>query len=85
MEISYRAIDKNGDTIDFYLSHTRNTEAAKRFLAKALRINKDWIPAKINTDLNPAYNQAIAELKTQNEAYANIIHRKIKYLKNLLS
>ena len=25
----YRAIDKHGDTIDFYLSHTRSTKAAK--------------------------------------------------------
>ena len=33
----YRAVDKFGDTIDFYLSATRNTKAAKRFLGKALR------------------------------------------------
>jgi IS6 family transposase len=31
----YRAVDKDGDTIDFYLSATRNTKAAKRFLGKA--------------------------------------------------
>ena len=35
----YRTITKDGDTIDFYLSHTRNTSAAKRFLNKALKIN----------------------------------------------
>jgi len=78
----YRAIDKNGDTIDFYLSHTRNTGAAKRFLSKALKLNKHWVPSKINTDKNPAYNQAIAELKAENEAYAHIEHRKVKYLNN---
>jgi transposase-like protein len=38
----YRAVDKLGNTIDFYLSPTRNTIAAKRFLAKALRGLKDW-------------------------------------------
>ena len=32
----YRALDREGDTIDFYLSPTRNTKAAKRFLNKAL-------------------------------------------------
>ena len=32
----YRALDKYGNTIDFYLSSTRNTAAAKRFLGKAL-------------------------------------------------
>ena len=38
----YRAVDKLGNTIDFYLSPTRNTIAAKRFLGKALRGLKDW-------------------------------------------
>ena len=33
----YRAVDKHGSTIDFYLSPTRNAKAAKRFLGKALR------------------------------------------------
>ena len=32
----YNAADKEGDTIDFYLSATRNTKAAKRFLSKTL-------------------------------------------------
>jgi transposase, IS6 family len=32
----YRAVDKFGTTIDFYLSPTRNTRAARRFLGKAL-------------------------------------------------
>ena len=42
----YRAINKEGDTIDFYLSHTRNSAAAKRFLSKALKLDKYWIPSK---------------------------------------
>ena len=33
----HRAVDKRGDTIDFYLSPTRSAKAAKRFLGKALR------------------------------------------------
>ena len=33
----YRAIDQDGNTIDFYLSSTRNTKSAKRFLSKALK------------------------------------------------
>ena len=36
--VLYRAVDKLGNTIDFYLSPTRNTKAAKRFLGKALRV-----------------------------------------------
>jgi transposase-like protein len=36
----YRAIDKRDHAIDFYLSPTRNTQAAKRFLGKALKSMK---------------------------------------------
>ena len=47
----YRAVDKHGNTIDFYLSPTRNTAAAKRFLGKALSGLKDWEkPRVISTD-----------------------------------
>ena len=53
-------------TIDFYLSATRNTKAAKRFLGKALRGLKEWEqPEVLNTDKAPAYAAAIAELKAE--------------------
>ncbi len=56
----YRALDKEGNTIDFYLSPTRNARAAKRFLGKALNGLKAWEkPEVINTDKAPTY--AIAE------------------------
>jgi transposase, IS6 family len=32
----FRAVDGQGQTVDFYLSETRDREAAKRFLKKAL-------------------------------------------------
>ena len=52
----YRALDKFGNTIDFYLSSTRNTKAAKRFLGKALNGLKDWEqPEVLNTDKAPTY------------------------------
>jgi putative transposase len=35
----YRAVDKQGHTIDFYLSERRHKTAAKRFLAKAIKRN----------------------------------------------
>ena len=50
----YRALDKFGNTLDFYLSATRNTKAAKRFLGKALRGWKEWeLPEVVNTDKAP--------------------------------
>jgi transposase, IS6 family len=33
----YRAVDSEGNTLEFLLSPTRDAEAAKRFLVKALR------------------------------------------------
>jgi transposase, IS6 family len=51
----YRAIDKGGATLDFYLADRRNAKAAKRFLSAALKRSRDWIPRVINTDKNPAY------------------------------
>ncbi len=33
----YRAIDSNGDTVEFWFSERRNLAAAKRFLRKALK------------------------------------------------
>jgi transposase, IS6 family len=34
----FRAVDNRGDTVNFYLSETRDRDAAKQFLQTALRI-----------------------------------------------
>ena len=81
----YRAVTKSGDTIDFYLSSTRNAKAAKRFLSKALRLLKDWQkPYAINTDKAGCYSQAIRELKREGRCPANTEHRQVKYLNNVI-
>jgi transposase, IS6 family len=81
----YRAIDKAGDTIDFYLSSTRNSKAAKRFLSKALKsIPKYSHPSSINTDKNSSYAKAINELKDEGKCDPDIEHRCIKYLNNII-
>jgi transposase, IS6 family len=80
----YRAIDKEGATLDFYLADRRNAKAAKRFLAKALRRSRDWMPRVINTDKNPAYGEAIAELKKEGRLPKDTHHRQVKYLNNRL-
>ena len=80
-----RAVDKFGDTIDFYLSATRNTKAAKRFLGKALRELKDWeLPEVVNTDKAPTYAGAIAELKAEGKCPQDTRHRQVKYLNNVV-
>ena len=59
----YRAVDSDGDTIDFMLSAKRDRKAAKRFFKKALSSKHNQIPRAITVDKNPAYPIAIRELK----------------------
>ena len=78
----FRAIDSRGRTVDFYLSQRRDASAARRFLAKALRLRRDWAPAVINTDRNPAYGEAIRKLKDSKLLDDSVAHRQVKYLNN---
>nr|WP_276327094.1 IS6 family transposase [Agrobacterium salinitolerans] len=80
-----RAVDKFGNTIDFYLSPTRNAKAAKRFLGKALNRLKDWQkPTVSNTDMTPAYGITISELKAEGKCPGELVHRQVKYLNNVV-
>jgi IS6 family transposase len=80
----YRAIDKDGATLDFFLSERRGAKAAKRFLGAALKRSRDWIPRVISTDKNPAYGEAIAALKKDGTIPRHVEHRQAKYLNNRL-
>jgi len=80
----YRAVDSNGDTIDFMLSAKRNRKAAKRFFKKALSSNHNQIPRVITVDKNPAYPPAINELKNDKILPKNVGIRQIKYLNNII-
>ena len=73
----YRAVDKHGNTIDFYPSPTRNTAAAKRFLGKAMNGLKDLEkPTVTNTDKAPPYAVALAELKKEGRCPKATLHRQ---------
>lgn len=81
----YRAVDKLDNTIDFYLSATRNATAAKRFLGKVLRGCKGWKkPRKINTYKAGCYTQAIRALKKGGKCPKDLEHRQVKYLNNVI-
>jgi transposase-like protein len=80
----YRAIDSDGDTLDFMLSTKRNRTAAKRFFKKALSSNHNQIPRVITVDKNPAYPSAIDKLKNDKILYKNVEIRQIKYLNNII-
>ena len=80
----YRAVDSDGDTIDFMLSSKRNRTAAKKFFKKALSSNHNQIPREITVDKNPAYPPAIDKLKNDKILPKNVGIRQIKYLNNII-
>ena len=55
----YRAVDREGNTLDFYLTAYRDQLAAMRFLKKLLNASHTITPRVINTDKNPAYIPAV--------------------------
>ncbi|WJE55922.1 IS6 family transposase (plasmid) [Bacillus cereus] len=80
----YRSVDSKGNTIDFYLSKTRDHKAAKRFFKKALRSFHVSKPRVITVDKNPAYPMAIEELKKEKKMPVGIQIRQVKYLNNIV-
>ncbi|MGH1145977.1 IS6 family transposase [Bacillus pseudomycoides] len=80
----YRAVDSEGNTIDFYLSESRDKQAAKRFFKKALAASHICKPRVITVDKNPAYPVAIQELKEEKHMPEGIQIRQVKYLNNIV-
>jgi transposase-like protein len=78
----FRAVDKQGRLIDFMLSDRRNTKAARRFLAKALKVMRNWPPVSVTTDKLGSYPKALRRLKRKGELKDTVRHRTSKYLNN---
>ena len=66
------------------MSHRRNAIAAKRFFKKLIKSNPTCDIRVINTAKNPAYGQAIKELKQQAILANQVKHLQIKYWNNRL-
>jgi transposase, IS6 family len=80
----YRAVDSDGNTVEFMLSPTRDAVSAKRFLRKALRTRHTVPPRVINVDRNPAYPKAVVKLKKKGTLSPGCELRPVKYLNNLI-
>jgi transposase-like protein len=59
----YRAVDSQGNTLEFLLSPTRDAEAAKRFFSKTLGALHTVAPRVITFDKNAASPKAFKELQ----------------------
>ena len=74
----YRAADKAGDTVDFFLTAKRDKAAAQRYLERA--INLHGIPEKITIYKSSANTAAIHSVNA--EIGMDIELRQSKYLNN---
>src|SRR5215207_3032555 len=78
----YRAVDRQGLTVDFLLSEDRDIAAAKRFFTRA--IEQHGTPETITLDGYPATHAAVAGLKQIGVLRPQAKVRTSKYLNNLV-
>jgi len=80
----YRAVDQNGDTIDFWLSRKRDRKAAKKFFRKAMRSPHNSNPRVITTDKYAATIATIKKEIKQKRLNSKTKHRSSKYMNNII-
>jgi transposase-like protein len=78
----FRAVDSHGQTVDFYLSETRDREAAKHFLKKALANPDNRPPHVFARDGLRSYPAAIRELQKEGLMPQRCRHRTRPYANN---
>jgi transposase, IS6 family len=80
----YRAVDSEGNTIDFWVSENRDKKSAEKFFKKTLRSSHNQIPRVITTDKYYTYEVLINELIYGSDLSCRTQHRQIQYLNNIV-
>ena len=75
-------MDREGQTVDFFLSEHRDIAAAKRFFVQA--IEKRGIPQKITLDGYAASHVVVGELQEEGILPARLLVRTNRYLNNVI-
>ena len=83
-EYLYRAVDKEGNTIEFLLSAKRDVSAAKRFFKKMMRADHRRLPFSISVDKNTAYPDAFTSSQAEKILPHDCKLRRVKYLNNII-
>ena len=75
----YRAVNREGETVDFLLTAKRDLAVARRFLKRAIDLHD--LPEKITIDKSGANTAAIESFKK--DACFDIVMHQSKYLNNI--
>ncbi|MDB4052091.1 IS6 family transposase [Flavobacteriales bacterium] len=78
----YRAVDKYGNTVDFFLTRRRQKMSAQKFFNKA--IGNNGKPRIVNIDKSGANSSAILTVNKRSLSTKKIKIRKVKYLNNII-
>jgi transposase-like protein len=80
----YRAVDSQGNTLDFMLSARWDGNVAARFFRKVLKAQHTGTPRIITVDKNAAYPAAMAALQEDETLDQETELRQSKYLNNIV-
>ena len=80
----YRAVDKQGRSIDFTLRPDRGIAAAQAFFRRALASHPDRAPRKVTLDGHVPSHRGLRLLRREHPAWRRVRVRSSKYLNNII-
>src|SRR5450756_2637357 len=80
----YRAVDKQGKSVDFLLRRDRGIAAAQAFFRKALATNPTRWPRKVTLDGHTPSHRALRLLRRENPKWKYVEVRSCKYLNTII-
>lgn len=80
----YRAVDKEGNTIEFMLSAKRDVSATKRFFKKLMRAGHRRLPFSISVGKDAAYFEAFSHSQDEKIVPKDCKLRRVKYLNSVI-